>query len=319
MKIAKTAIALSALAVLGLAGRVEAQDAGTLRLMTGPQGGVWVPLGGSLKNLWEKNIAGVSVQTLPGAGIANVRAIDEGKAEIGFGNSISTVDGINGVAPFPRKTTNVCQMATLYPQYFQVVVNADAGINSVKDFKGKGLAVQTRGNTAEVITKQLLEVHGLKYEDMRTSFLPSYTDAAELLKNGQAQVFTLGTTIPASSIMDLGTSRDVKLLDLKDSIEGMRKLNAGYYPIELPANTYPKQTAAVTKIGYAAHLIVSCKLPEQRVYEMMKTIQANFRDLVLINKAMDGVGPKEMAVDIGVPFHPGATKFYAEHGIKAGS
>ncbi len=291
----------------------------TLRFMTGPQGGVWVPLGGSLKNIWETNISGVAVQTLPGAGIANVRGIDEGKAEIGFGNSISTVDGVNGAQPFPRKTTNVCQMATLYPQYFQVVVNADAGINSVKDFKGKGLAVQTRGNTAEVITRQLLEVHGLKYEDMRTNFLPSYTDAASLLKDGQAQVFTLGTTIPASSIMDLASSRDVKLLDLRDSIEMMRKLNAGYYAIDLPANTYPKQTAPVTKIGYAAHLIVACKLPEQRVYEMMKAIHANFRDLVLINKAMEGVGPKEMAVDIGVPFHPGAARFYAEHGVKVGS
>lgn len=317
MKTGVMAFAMAALAATGASAPASAQD--TLRLMTGPQGGVWVPLGGSLKNLWEKNITGVAVQTLPGAGIANVRAIDEGKAEIGFGNSISTVDGINGAQPFPRKTTNVCQMATLYPQYFQVVVNADSGINSIKDFKGKGLAVQTRGNTAEVITKQLLEVHGLKYEDMRTSFLPSYTDAASLLKDGQAHVFTLGTTIPASSIMDLGSSRDIKLLDLKDSLEAMRKLNAGYYGIELPANTYPKQTAPVTKIGYAAHLIVSCKLPEQRVYDMMKTIHANFRDLVLVNKAMEGVGPKEMAVDIGVPFHPGAAKFYAEQGIKVGS
>jgi TRAP transporter TAXI family solute receptor len=210
-------------------------------------------------------------------------------------------------------------MATLYPQYFQIVVNADSGISTVKDFKGKGLAVQTRGNTAEVITRQILEVHGLKYDDMRTSFLPSYTDAASLLKDGQAQVFTLGTTIPASSIMDLATSRDVKLLDLKDSLDGMRKLNAGYYGIDLPANTYPKQTAPVTKIGYAAHLIVSCKLPEARVYAMMKAIHDNFRDLVLINKAMEGVGPKEMGVDIGVKFHPGAAKFYAEQGVKVGS
>ena len=314
----KLGILTGALASLALASDpVAAQD--TMRLMTGPQGGVWVPLGGSLKNIWEKNVAGMSVQTLPGAGIANVRGIDEGKAEIGFGNSISTVDGVNGAQPFPRKTTNVCQMATLYPQYFQVVVNADAGINTIKDFRGKGLAVQTRGNTAEVITRQLLEVHGLKYEDLRTNFLPSYTDAASLLKDGQAQIFTLGTTIPASSIMDLASSRDVKLLDLRDSIELMRKLNAGYYAIDLPANTYPKQTAAVTNIGYAAHLIVACKLPDQRVYEMMKAIHANFRDLVLINKAMDGVGPKEMAVDIGVKFHPGAARFYAEHGVKIGS
>ena len=311
------AAGVAALAFAAASAPASAQD--TLRLMTGPQGGVWVPLGGALKNIWEKAIPGVTIQTLPGAGIANVRAIDEDKAEIGFGNSISTVDGINGAAPFPRKTTNVCQLATLYPQYFQIVVNADSGINSVRDFRGKGLAVQTRGNTAEMISRQILEVHGLKYEDMRTSFLPSYTDAASMLKDGQAQIFTLGTTIPASSVMDLASSRDIRMLDLRDSLEGMRKLNAGYYGIDLPANTYPKQTAPVTKIGYAAHLVVSCKLPDARVHAMMKAIHDNFRDLVLVNKAMEGVGPKEMAVDIGVKFHPGAVRFYAEQGVKVGS
>lgn len=311
------AAGLAAFAFASASAPASAQD--TMRLMTGPQGGVWVPLGGALKNIWEKAVPGVTIQTLPGAGIANVRAIDEDKAEIGFGNSISTVDGINGVAPFPRKTTNVCQLATLYPQFFQIVVNADSGINSIRDFRGRGLAVQTRGNTAEAITKQILEVHGLRYEDMRTSFLPSYTDAASLLKDGQAQIFTLGTTIPASSIMDLASSRDIRLLDLRNSLEGMRKLNAGYYGIDLPANTYPKQTAPVTKIGYAAHLVVSCKLPHARVHAMMKAIHDNFRDLVLVNKAMEGVGPKEMAVDIGVKFHPGAVRFYAEQGVKVGS
>jgi TRAP transporter TAXI family solute receptor len=308
--------------LVALAAVVASHDAAaqqTLRMMTGPQGGVWVPLGGALKNIWEKNIAGVSVQTSPGAGIANVRGVDEGKAEIGFGNSISTVDGVNGAAPFPRKTSNVCQLATLYPQYFQVVVNADSGIASVKDFRGKGLAVQTRGNTAEVITAQLLQAHGLKYEDMKASFLPSYTDAAALLKDNHAQIFTLGTTIPASSVMDVASSRPIKLLDLADSIEMMRKVNTGYYGIALPPNTYPGQTAPVTKIGYAAHLIAACKLEEKLVYDMMKAMHANFRDLVLVNKAMDGVGAKEMAVDIGVPFHPGAVKFFAEQGVKAGS
>ena len=204
---ALVAPALAACVVLAAA----PAPAETLRMMTGPQGGLWVPLGGALKNVWEKSVPGLSVQTLPGAGIANMRAIDEGKAEIGFGNSISTVDGVNGAEPFPRKTTNVCQLASLYPQYFQVVVNADSGVNSIKDFRGKGLAVQTRGNTAEMITRQILQVHGLKYEDTKANFLPSYTDAAALMKDGQAQVFTLGTTIPSSAIMDLASSRPVRM------------------------------------------------------------------------------------------------------------
>ena len=76
-----------------LAGPVAAQQ---LTFMTGPQGGVWVPLGGALKGMWEKAIPGLQVTAVPGAGIANVRGVDEDKAQIGIGNTITTVDGIDG-------------------------------------------------------------------------------------------------------------------------------------------------------------------------------------------------------------------------------
>jgi TRAP transporter TAXI family solute receptor len=157
-----------------------AQD---LRMMTGPQGGSWIPLGGQLKDIWEKAVPGTSVQVLPGAGIANVRGVEDGKADIGFGNSISTVDGIAGREPFKKPHGNVCNVATLYPQYYQLVVLADAGINGVADLKGKGLSTQPRGNTGELITGQLLQVNGLKYADLKTSFV-SYTDSVNQLKDG---------------------------------------------------------------------------------------------------------------------------------------
>jgi TRAP transporter TAXI family solute receptor len=302
-----TAILLSASA---------ASAADTYRFMTGPQGGAWVPLAGSLKAMWEKAIPGVTVQTQPGAGIANVLGVHQGKAEIGFGNSISTVDGMQGAEPFKEKTTNVCQVASLYPQFFKVVVLADAGINSIADLKGKSVAIQTRGNTAEVATQHILKVFGLDYAALgKANFIPSYTDAVSMMKDGHAQAFTLGTTSPASSIMDLASSRDMKVLPFNDdTVAKMRAINSGYSKINIPANTYPKQTAPVQVVGYAAHLIASCKLPEDRVYALTKTMHTSFRDLVLITKAMDVTTPKMMAEDIGVPMHPGAAKYFKEIG-----
>ena len=74
-----------------------------INFMTGPQGGVWVPLGGALKGLWEKAVPGLTVSPVPGAGIANVRGVDEGKAQVGFANSSTTVDGVAGRAPYPAR------------------------------------------------------------------------------------------------------------------------------------------------------------------------------------------------------------------------
>jgi TRAP transporter TAXI family solute receptor len=305
------ALGVSVLA-LGVAGPAAAE---TLTIMTGPQGGVWVPLGGALKAMWEKASPGLTINTLPGAGIANVRGVDENKAQIGFGNSISTVDGIKGNPPFTKKTENVCQLATLYPQYFQVVTLADSGINSFADLKGKSIAVQTRGNTAEVITQHILQAHGLSYKDMKVNFQASYNDAVSLMKDGHAQVFTLGTTIPASSVMDLASGRDIKLLPVDEAgFQEMKKINPGYTLNTIKAGTYPKQDKDVKVIGYATHLIVGCKVPEKAVYDMTKAMATNIPDMAAINSAMKTLTPKEMAVDIGVPFHPGAAKYYKEVG-----
>jgi len=293
------AIAISAALAAGAA------QADAVRLMTGPQGGVWVPLGGALKNMWEKAIPGLQVQTLPGAGIANVRGVDEGKADVGFGNSITSVDGVQGRGSFKQKVTKACQLANLYPQYFQVVALADSGVNGIADLKGKSIAVQPKGNTAELISQQILEAVGLSYQSAKVSFVNSYTDAASLLKDGHAQVFTLGTTIPASSVMDVAAGRDIRMVPVTDDIvAAMRKMNPGYAKGAIPAGTYPKQDKEVPVIIYSAHLVVSCAMPEQQVYQMVKAMAANVGDMAAINKAMSGLTPKSMAQDIGVPFIP---------------
>lgn len=310
----KSGIRVAAVAAAIVALPLAAAEAQTLKMMTGPQGGVWVPLSGALKNIWEQNIPGLSIQTLPGAGVANVRGIDEGKAELGIGNSITTVDGIAGREPFPRKVTKVCNLGNLYPQFFQVVSLADANINRIEDLRGKSIAIQPRGNTAEVVTRHILQAAGMSYSDVRANFQASYTDAVGLLKDGHAVTFTLGTTIPASSVMDLASARSIHFVDLTPYAAAMKKINAGYNLGPIPANTYPQQPKPVPQIIYSAHLMASCALLEEQVYRMVQLMFANLSALTPINKAIEGLTPAKAAEDIGVPMHPGAARFYREQG-----
>lgn len=303
-----------------LAGALWVPTAATaqqLTMMTGPQGGSWIPLGGALKGMWEKGISGLDLQMTPGAGIANVRGVDEGKAKVGFANSATTVDGIAGRKPYPKKVTNVCQMASLYPQYFQVVALSDAKVNSYADIKGKSLVTQPKGNTAEILTAEVLKINGMGYGDLsKANFQAGYTDAVSLMKDGHAQVFTLGTTAPASAVMDLASARDIKLVPVDDKTMGaLSSANPGYIKINIKAGTYPKQDKDVPVIGYATHLVVACDLPEETVYQMTKIMASNIDTLASVVKAIKGVTPKEMGVDIGVPFHKGAVKYYKEAGV----
>ena len=285
-------------------------------MMTGPQGGSWVPLGGALKNMWESAIPGLQIQQQPGAGIANVRGIDEGKAQIGFANSSTTVDGVEGRAPYPKKTTRVCQVANLYPQYFQVVALTDAKVNSFADLKGKTLVTQSKGNTGELLTADVLKINGMTYQSLaKVNFQASYTDAVDMMKDGHVQVFTLGTTAPASAVMDLASARNVQLVPVDDkTMAELKKMNPGYNKLVIKAGTYPKQDKDVPAIGYTTHIVAACDLPEDVVYRMTKAMAAGVNDMAAVVKPIAGLTAKDMAVDIGVPFHKGAVKYYKEAG-----
>jgi TRAP transporter TAXI family solute receptor len=295
---------------LALALPVAAQQ---MKMMTGPQGGSWYPLGGAIQNIIEKAIPGTSMQVLPGTGISNVVGVQTGKAELGFGNAVSSVDGVNGLEPFKGKQDNICQIATLYFQYFHAVALADSGVKTVADAKGKALTTQQKGNTGEQMTRDALQVYGLNYGALSKVNFGNYTDSVSQLKDGHAQVFTLITTVPASSVMDLASARDIRVLEFPDDkFKALQKINKGYDKRIIKAGSYPKQDKDIQTVGTWTHLIASCKLPQDTVYKITKALASNIETLGNVVSAVKGLSVKDMATDVGVPYHPGAKKFYLE-------
>jgi TRAP transporter TAXI family solute receptor len=287
-----------------------------LKMMTGPMGGSWYPLGGAIMNAVQKEIPGATISVTLGGGMANVEALELGKCDIGFSNSSSAVDGLYGRPPFKKKMENMRQLANLYPQYFQMVVTEASGIKSVADLKGKNIAPGPKGHTGELLAQQVLEVYGLSYKDMAKIHHVQYSDSVSLMKDGHAHAYILGTTIPASSILDLAADRKIRLLPLPDDkIKALQKINAGYLKRVIPKGTYPGVDYDVPGVGYFTHLVISAKLPDDLVYKITKSLVKDLPRLGDVVKDMKGVTPKDLALDIGVPYHPGALKYYKEIGL----
>jgi TRAP transporter TAXI family solute receptor len=284
-----------------------------IRIMSGPQGGSWYPLAGAIQGIVQKEVPGTNVQVAPGAGISNVLGVQNNKAEMGFGNSVSTYDGVQGNDPFKQKTDNVCQVATLYFQYFHIVALADAGIKTVADIKGKALTTQQKGNTGEQITRDVLKVNGLDYGKLSKVNFGSYTDSVSQMKDGHVQVFSLITTVPASAIMDLGSARKINVLAVPDDkLKELQKINKGYDKRIIKAGSYPGQDKDVQTTGTWTHLMMRCSTPEDLVYKVTKALANNTEQLGNVVAAVKGLTVKELAIDVGVPYHPGARKFYRE-------
>ncbi|MFV0300060.1 MAG: TAXI family TRAP transporter solute-binding subunit [Paracoccus sp. (in: a-proteobacteria)] len=304
-------IATGFIAMAAAGGTAEAQQ---LKLMTGPQGGSWYPLGGAMQSMVADD--GIGIQVLPGGGVANVQGVQGGQADLGFGNSISVVDAIEGRPPFEGKADNVCNLATLYPQYFHIVATQASGIQSVADFAGKRLVTQPVGNTAEQVTRAVLATAGTDYEAMRSVDYVSYSDGVALLQDGNADYFTLGTTVPASAVMDLANSTPIRMIPLEQGfIDEMKaNLNPGYSSLTIPAGSYPGQDADVLAVGYATQIIARCDLDKDVVKTLLTRMWEGRDDLIAISAAMKDTTLDSMKADTGVPLHEGAAEFYAEQG-----
>jgi TRAP transporter TAXI family solute receptor len=287
-----------------------------LKMMTGPMGGSWYPLGGAISDAIQKQIPGVTLAVMPGGGIGNVEALEVGKCDIGFANSCSAVDGLFGRPPFKKKMENMRQLANLYPQYFQMVVAEDSGIKSVADLKGKVLSCDRRGLTGEQLSQLVLQVYGFDYKDMAKVHHVGYSDGVSLMKDGHAQAFFLISTIPASSIIDLAADRKIRLLSLpEDKIKALQKINSGFLKRVIPKGTYPGVDYEVQGVGAFTHLIISAKLPDDLVCKITKLLADNLPRFADVVKDMKGVTPKDLAFDLGIPYHPGALKYYKEIGV----
>ena len=308
----KTAAAAAAMV---MAGSFAAQ-AEEFVLSSGSQGGSWYPLAGAIKAISEQMNPDLSITVTPGAGVANVVGVASGKFPIAFANTISTVDALAGRPPFREKAENVCNLGTLYPQWFQIVARDDANVTSIADFRGKRLTTQQNGNTGEFLTRSLLSAVGLSYDDMADVSHVSYSDSVNQMKDGHADIFTLGTALPAGAVMDVATSRDIEMVPITDEIFAHFKAqNAAFIRRTIPVDSYPNLSRDADAITYGTHMIAACDYSGDVVKTILTAIADNLESLSAVNKSMATLTLEDMSADIGVPLHPAAAAFYRERGV----
>ena len=305
--------------VLGAALIGSSAMAENIHMATGSQGGSWYPLGGAIKAAFEKENAGMTMSIQPGGGISNIVGVEAGKFPVGFANSTSTVDGGEGRPPFKKANKNVCNVGVLYPQWFQIIVRKDSGIKSIADFKGKRITTQQKGHTGEQLTRAMLALSGLSYKDMKSVSHVSYNDSVNDMKNGNADIFTLGTALPAGAVMDLASAREISIVPVSDeAIKGFKDKNAAFTKRIAKAGSYPGVDADVPALTYDTHMIAACDYSAKNIEMILETIAGNLKTLSAVNKNLASLTIEGMASDLGVPYHPGAISFYAKHGVKVG-
>ena len=294
-----------------------------VRMVTGPAGGSWYPLGAKISEVWGKTVKDVATSSGPGGGVGNVKDVNKGDAEVGWSYGHTVYDAWQGAEAFGKEMKNVRHLATLYPAAMQTAVPKSSNIMSYADLKDKNISPGKAQWSGYAAYQMLIEGYGYSIDDVKqnggTVHHVSYTDSVALMKDGHIDAFAAMTSFPQASLLDLEFSPGVRFLPVEDEVlDKILKRNPGYIKVEMTNDTYKSIDKPVATLGAVTVLVVSKDLSEDIVYQMTKSLWDHHGDFVKVKDTWNEVKLENALLGAAIPVHPGAKKYYDEKGVKAG-
>ena len=180
--------------------------------------------------------------------------------------------------------------------------------------KGKRVVLGPAGAGFDYFLKPLLAAHGVTFEDL-TVLNGNYFAAGDMIADGKADAAFMGGAIPIPAVTQLCSTQDVVFIPF-DSAALEKLQEPFYFSVNVPADKYSDLEADYAGINVGnMQLISHADVDEELVYEFTKRMFEHRTEIAEKHPAGKALNPKNAIRDTGVPFHPGAIRYYKEAGI----
>ena len=284
---------------------------------TGGTGGVYYPYGGAVAEIWTKKVKGVrAVAEVTGASVENVKLANKGETVVGEVMGDVAYEAYYGKGRFEGNPQNIAGMFMMYQNIYHVVALKKSGITSLQDLKGKRVSVGSPGSGTEYKSNLVLHAVGVPYDSFSVKRL-SFVENANALKDGTIDVGIWSVGPPTSSIMDLSTTHDIKIIPFSDEeIKTVTTEYQYYSPSAVPKGTYNGVEQDVPTISVWNVVICTRSLPEEMVYNLTKAIFENQDYLIKVYPGAKDTIPENTLKFSPIPLHPGSIKYLKEVGLE---
>lgn len=288
-----------------------------ITVLTGPTSGIYFPIGGAFDKAL-KDYGYNSSATATGASGENINAILTGQGELAIAMSDAVLQAYDAYGAFQGKkpAKNLKMLMSLWPNYVQLVTTEDSGIKKFEDLKGRRVGVGAPNSGVEVNARMMFEAHKMSYKDCKVDYL-SYGEGIKQMMNGQCDAAFVTSGLNNATINELGTVKKIYIVPIEGVARDrlMKKYpcyTKGLIPKDVYNTANDTETAAVMNI-----MLVSDKLSDEIVYDIMNGINTNVKTIQASHKtAAKNIVPDFYLRAKPIPFHPGAIKWYKEHGYQ---
>ncbi|HLS17040.1 MAG TPA: TAXI family TRAP transporter solute-binding subunit [Paenalcaligenes sp.] len=317
MRFKKWFTGVAAAAMLAVGGPALAQKTQFINILTGGQSGVYYPLGVALAQIYAEEIPNArATAQVTKASAENMNLLQAGRGELAWSLADSVSDAWEGneEAGFKSKLDKLRGVARTYNNFIQIVANADSGIETLEDLKGKRISVGAARSGTELNARAIFKAADMSYDDFDKVEYLSFGESVELMKNRQIDATLQSAGLGVSSIRDLATAIDIQVISIPaEIVENVG--SPAYIPATIPAGTYDGQDVDIPTAAIPNFLVTHEDVPEEVVYEMTKVFFDNLESLQSTHNVIKTVDIEKAVEGMPVPVHPGAERYYKEVGV----
>ena len=315
MKFLKLVFVTAVAAVMATAAHAQVRV-----IASNPQGSIFYSASVAIgKLLDEKLKMQVRVQPMGGSS-TYIPLLNRGETDFGLTNVDDLLTAFKGTGNFRQPNPDLRLIAAVFPLTLGVMVPNDSAIKTMADLKGKtmpwGYNAQTTGRALQ---QAVLANANMSMKDVKGVPTQSLFSGVDMLGEGKVDAATIavGTAQGQRANVSLASHGGVRFLNVDSSPEALarqRKVLPSRTIVIQPAPYAVGIIGPTTIIAYSIFFSTGAKMPDDVVYNIAKTIHGGKDEMLKGHPVFRGFDPARMTEEIGVPYHPGAIKYYKEIG-----
>jgi uncharacterized protein len=261
-----------------------------------------------------KEKAGLNVLVQPTAGDqVIIPMVGRGEAEIGITNIMEAQDGFDGA----QKDLRIIVAAhALRTPFF---VRKDSGMRTIADLKGKRVAMgYSAMRSIDRAARAMLATAGLTEADIKPVLVPNVVRSADDFMAGNADMFYFAFGGPKVREAD-ATVGGIRVLEMDENgMPAARKIMPwGYATQVTPGTIFIGVEKPMKVYSFDNVLLTHAKVPDDFIYKVLDTLEKNKPELIAVQAVLREFSAENGYKQYGVPYHPGALKYFKERNLAA--
>lgn len=292
-----------------------------VRIATGIESGPYNRLGRALAGIYASRIPALTASALETTGSGfNVRAVEDGQAELGFVHADSVYLAVRqGTPDRPHPYRHLRAIAVLYGSAVQIAVLRSLGVQRLSDLERRPAGDWRPGfaRTPGALSSGTESAAGIILQELgltdRVLAEPlAFDELTFRMAQREIDIGFFVSSYPNPALRKLNASSGIRLLSVPPELAIRIRTDFPFYrPIRIPAGTYEGQHAEIATIGVDNVLVCRDDLPDELVYRLTRTFFESLEALADAHDAASEIEPDDASA-APIPLHPGAARYYRE-------